>query len=58
MKKVVYLGAFAAAMLLGGCSPEVGSKAWCEAMDKKPNGDWTMNETAEYAKNCVFRSHD
>jgi hypothetical protein len=56
MKNVVYAGAVAAVMLLGGCSPEVGSKAWCEAMDKKPKGDWTANEAADYAQHCVFRS--
>jgi hypothetical protein len=44
--------------LLGGCSPEVGSKAWCEGMDKKDKGDWTASEAGEYAKSCVFRSDD
>lgn len=43
---------------LAGCSPKVGSEAWCEAMDKKPAGDWSANEAAEYAKNCVFRAKD
>lgn len=40
--------------LLAGCSPEVGSKAWCEQMSKKPKGDWTANEATDYAKHCVF----
>jgi len=40
--------------LLAGCSPEVGSKRWCEQMEKKPKGDWTANEAADYAKHCVF----
>lgn len=40
---------------LYGCSPEVGSKAWCENMEMKPKGDWTANEAGEYAKNCIFK---
>lgn len=39
---------------LAGCSPEVGSKAWCEEMDEKPKGDWTANEAADYASNCLL----
>lgn len=37
------------------CSPEVGSTAWCEQMDEKPKGDWTMNQVADFAKHCVLR---
>ena len=44
--------------ILVGCAPEVGSKAWCEQMDKKPKGDWTASEAGDYAKSCVFRSDD
>ncbi len=49
--------AFAAAAAIGflvACSPEVGSKEWCEDMEEKPKGDWTANEAAEFAKNCVL----
>ena len=53
MNRIVYGGVFLA--LLSACAPEVGSPAWCEAMDEKPKGDWSMNEAAEYAKNCVLR---
>ncbi len=42
-------------LILAGCSPEVGSKAWCASMDKKPKGDWSGNEAADYAKNCIFK---
>lgn len=42
------------ALTLTGCSPEVGSKAWCEKMDEKPAGDWTANEAANYASNCLL----
>ena len=41
--------------LLTACAPEVGSKAWCEALQTKPKGDWTANEAADYAKNCLFK---
>ena len=39
---------------VGACSPEVGSKEWCEAMKEKPKGDWTANEATDFAKHCVF----
>jgi hypothetical protein len=41
-------------MLSAACSPEVGSKEWCEAMKKKPKGDWTANEATDFAKNCIL----
>ncbi|GGY53458.1 hypothetical protein GCM10011297_27870 [Bacterioplanes sanyensis] len=44
--------------LLSGCTPEVGSKAWCKMMDEKPKGDWTANQATDYAKHCIFRSDD
>jgi hypothetical protein len=47
--------ALATLTLLAGCAPEVGSKAWCEAMQAKPKGDWTANEAADYAKHCLFK---
>lgn len=40
---------------LAGCSPEVGSKEWCDDMKDKPKGDWTASEAADYAKHCVFK---
>lgn len=55
LKKITTLG-FIAALGLGvaACSPEVGSPEWCDAMKEKPKGDWTANEAAEFAKNCVM----
>ena len=44
--------AFAGAM--AACSPEVGSKEWCDEMKKKDKGDWTANEAADFAKHCVL----
>ena len=43
-----------AALLLAACEPEVGSKAWCDAMNAKPKGDWTANQAGDYAKHCIF----
>ena len=37
------------------CEPEVGSEAWCEAMEEKPRGDWTVNEGVDYARHCIVR---
>ena len=52
----VLFAAIAAFGTLGlvACSPEVGSKEWCEDMKKKPKGDWSANEAAAFAKSCVF----
>ncbi|MEQ9554117.1 MAG: DUF3012 domain-containing protein [Rhodospirillales bacterium] len=36
------------------CSPEVGSKEWCEDLKAKPKGEWTANEAGSFAKHCVF----
>ncbi len=41
-------------LFLSACAPEVGSKAWCEAMKDKPKGDWTGNEVTDFAKHCLF----
>lgn len=53
MKKLLL--AVATLTLLAGCAPEVGSKAWCENMEAKPKGDWTVNEAADYTKHCLFK---
>ncbi|MDM3871371.1 DUF3012 domain-containing protein [Porticoccus sp. W117] len=59
MKKLSLLASVAiATIMLAACAPEVGSKAWCEAMKEKPKGDWTANEAADFAKHCIFRSDD
>lgn len=50
MLAVVALG-----WMLAGCSPEVGSEAWCDDMDDTPKGEWTANDAGNYAKHCVFR---
>ena len=40
---------------LSGCSPEVGSEAWCEQMKEKPKGDWSSNEAADFAQHCLLK---
>ena len=42
-------------VVLTSCSPDVGTKEWCSNLSEKPKGDWTMNETKDYAKHCLFR---
>jgi len=39
---------------LAACSPEVGSKEWCEDMKKKDKADWSTNEAADFAKSCLL----
>jgi hypothetical protein len=53
-KLVLGLSVLMVAGALGACSPEVGSKEWCEDMKAKPKGDWTANEATDFAKHCVF----
>jgi hypothetical protein len=43
-------------MPLTACKPAVGSKAWCEDMEEKAKGDWTVNEAADYVQHCLVRS--
>lgn len=42
-------------VLLGACSAEVGSKKWCDNMEDKPEGDWTLTEAKDYAKHCLLK---
>lgn len=55
MKQLTLASVLGLAFLLSGCSPEVGSDAWCTKMKEKPKGDWSTNEVADYAKSCVFK---
>ena len=56
-KKIVRLALLSLFTLgLAACDPEVGSKEWCAEMKEKPKGDWSANEAADYAKNCVLTS--
>ena len=55
VNKLATLG-FATLFALGvaACSPEVGSPEWCTQMKEKPKGDWSGNEAADFAKNCIM----
>lgn len=57
MRKVV-VTLLALLPLLGGCEPEVGSQRWCEKMEAKERGDWTMNDAADYARHCILRARE
>lgn len=52
MKKLLLAGML---LLLTGCGPEVGSKDWCTDMKKKNKGDWTLEESKNFAKHCLFK---
>lgn len=56
MKRAVLVGC--ALVLLTACKPEMGSKAWCEALDEKPKGEWSFNESADYARHCLLRGDE
>jgi hypothetical protein len=44
-------------LLFSGCSPEPGSKQWCEKMEDKAKGDWTGNEATTFAKHCIMGNY-
>jgi len=55
MKKVVTpLFALLALATLTACSPEPGTKAWCEKMKETPKGDWSANDAGTFTKYCVL----
>jgi hypothetical protein len=58
MNAIKIFGIFVVLSFMAGCSPEVGSKEWCEEMDKKPKSEWTANEAKEYATNCIIRKSE
>lgn len=33
--------------------PHIDSEKWCKDLEKKPTGDWTAHEAADYVKNCL-----
>tara|TARA_Y100001954_G_C15537110_1_gene467104 strand:+ start:159 stop:332 length:174 start_codon:yes stop_codon:yes gene_type:complete len=49
---LIIAAAFAA--MASACSPEVGSKEWCEDLRAKPKGDWSANEAMDFTKHCIF----
>jgi len=58
MKKILTAGfALLAILSLSACSPEPGSKAWCEAIKEKPKADWSSNDAATFTKYCVMGNY-
>jgi hypothetical protein len=53
MSKLYSVAMLVCAVFLAGCEAEVGSKAWCSAMDEKSKADWTANEALDYGENCI-----
>ena len=53
-KKMGLLTVLLSLLVVSACSPEVGSKEWCDDLKKKPKGELTANEVTDYAKNCVL----
>ena len=39
---------------LMACSPEVGTKEWCEDLKEKDKGQWTATEAKDFAKHCIL----
>jgi hypothetical protein len=53
-KTITVIGLFLSMTLITACAPEVGSDAWCRAMEEKAKGDWSTNEAKDYTTNCLF----
>ncbi len=43
---------FMLVIFIQGCSPEVGTKGWCEDMDDTPKSEWTLNQSQNYVASC------
>lgn len=52
IKMLTIMGLF---LLITACGPEVGSDAWCKNMKAKKKADWTLVESKDYAKHCLFK---
>ncbi len=53
MKKILFLAIVTLQLL--ACSAEVGSERWCNDLEVKAKGDWTINEAKDYTKHCLFK---
>jgi hypothetical protein len=52
MKKIITI--FLTLSFITACSPKIGSEDWCSDMKEKDKGDWTVTETKDYTKHCLF----
>ncbi len=39
---------------VAACSPEVGSKEWCDNMKEMPADQWTGEAASDFTKYCAF----
>ncbi len=39
---------------LMACTAEPGSEAWCETKKSEKKSEWSMDDAATYARNCVI----
>ena len=56
-KTVTVILSLLAIVSLSACSPEPGTKAWCESMKEKPKGDWSSNDAGTFTKHCVLGNY-
>ena len=53
MKNIVLV--LATSLCLSSCAPKVGSPEWCEKMETKDKGEWTLNDAKDYARYCILK---
>ena len=51
------LSSMAFVAMLAACSPEFGTKAWCENLAEKTRSDWTASEATDFTKYCLLKSY-
>ncbi len=40
--------------MLTACA-QVGSERWCQKMQETPQTDWSINESSDYTRHCLFK---
>ena len=50
MKRMYWLALF---ILLGACTPEVGSERWCEKLQQTSKSSWSFDDGVAYTKHCL-----
>jgi len=58
MKKILAV-IFTLCMTLSfsGCSAEPGTESWCNSMENKAKGNWTVDETGTFTKHCLLGNY-
>lgn len=51
-RKLYFSALFISFIFIQGCSPEVGTVAWCEKMEDTPKNEWNLEQSREYAISC------